>query len=429
MADSEKKEEEERRSGAVLPWGGAAGQGAGGWGGWLGTAARAMALSPEAALLRILSGAVLGVAGLGLAATLYGRSQAKTNPALAVNFEQRRPGEAPADARPPMENFVRGMAGLWGPVLGLSDAPAAEGAAPPTDALDAAAHGAKPKADKDAAPEDKTGSGAPGEGVEVERDGSGAGGASGSLGAGGMRPGSGALALADLTGAPRAAGGAGAPLSDGSDGASGAKRDMRSGALRSARPTAGKAGKGALNQLKFAQNRSALGAASTAPERSYSSAQSAFEGGTPGASGGAIGGAGASQGGAGIGSSPANPRRVETGPMSPDSKRMTCPSGYTLDGSDCKPLEGVNKTPYQGLADMAKAFLVAGAALALLGLFLITRPTPGLQILGGILLGAAAGLIIAALAIGADIQNRYGQKKQKDAIDSAAGRAGQGKSP
>ncbi|TPW19308.1 MAG: hypothetical protein FD126_2815, partial [Elusimicrobia bacterium] len=131
----------------------------------------------------------------------------------------------------------------------------------------------------------------------------------------------------------------------------------------------------------------------------------------------------------GLGSTPANPRRGETGPMPSGSKRMSCPSGYSLDGSDCKPLEGVNKTPYQGLADMAKAFLIVGAALALLGLLLITRPVPWMQILGGVLLGAAAGLIIAALAIGADIQNRYGQKKQKDAIDSAAGRAGQGKPP
>lgn len=430
MADS-KKEEEEKRSGAVLPWGGAAGGGSGGWGGWLGTAARAMALSPEAALLRILSGAVLGVGVLGLGATLYGRAQAAKGGPLAVNFESRRPGEAPSDARPPMEDFVRGMAGLWGPVLGLSDAPAPE--APAADAPgDAAADGSAKggPAEADGKSDGKDGAGSA-DGAAASPDvavGGGAGGFGGTAGGAGGGPGSGALASADLGAAARG-GAPGAASGEAAGGAAAAKRDMRAGTLRSARPTAGKAGKGALNQLKFAQNRSALGAASVAPERSYGAAQSAFEGGAPGAAGGSIGGAGAGEGGAGLGSSPANPRRGPTGPMNPDSKRLSCPSGYTLDGSDCRPLEGVNKTPYQGLADMAKAFLVVGAALALLGLLLITRPTPWMQILGGVLLGAAAGLIVAALAIGADIQSRYGQKAQKDAIDSAAGRASQGKPP
>ncbi|TBR21028.1 hypothetical protein EPO15_11335 [bacterium] len=432
MGDS-KKDEEERRSGAVLPLGGGgAGAGPGGWGGWLNALARAMAVSPEAALLRIFGGAAVGVCALAVTATLYGRATAAGGGPLAVSFD-RRPGEAQVEAHPPMENFVRGMAGLWGPVLGLSDAPAAEPA--PPDAPKGAAEGEAGKADQDSAEKGKKDGAGAAEGDAAARAAAAEAAAAGASGpgVGGGGSGSGALASDALAGAAGAAGagkaGAGA-LPDGADtGAPASKRDMRAGALRSARPASGKAGSGALNQLKFAQNRSALGAMSAAPERSYGAAQSAFEGGAPGAAGGGIGGAGASQGGAGVGSVPASPRYGPTGPMNPDSKRLSCPSGYSLDGSDCKPLEGVNKTPYQGLADMAKAFLIAAAALALVGLILVTQPTPWMQALGGILLGAAAGLIIAALAIGADIQNRYGQKKQADAIGSAAGRAGQGKSP
>lgn len=426
----QKEKEEEKRSGAVLPLGGGASAGPGGWGGWLNAAARAMAVSPEAALLRILSGAVLGVGGLGLTATLYGRAQAGRTAPLVVDFEGRRPGEAAPDERRPMEDFVRGMAGLWGPVLGLSDAPAADAGAPPLP--DGAADAAAAKAAKGAEAEGEDGAkeSAPeggAAGAQDAADGGGASGAGAGSGAGGS--GSGALASSDLAGGARAGASAGAVPEDGSGTASASKRTMRAGAVRSARPAGGKAGKGALNQLKFAQGRSALGASAASAERSYGAAQSAFEGGGPAGAGSGIGGAGASQGGAGLGGGSANPRRVDVGRALEDQKRLSCPSGYTLDGADCKPLEGVNKTPYQGLVDMAKAFLVVGAALALLGLILVTRPVPWMQALGGILLGAAAGLIIAALAIGADIQSRYGQKSQKDAIDASAGRAGKGRSP
>lgn len=430
MADPKEKEEE-KRSGAVLPLGGGgAAAGPGGWGGWLNAAARAMAVSPEAALLRILSGALLGVGGLALTATLYGRAQAGRTAPLVVDFEGRRPGEAAPDERRPMEDFVRGMAGLWGPVLGLSDAPADDAGAPPVP--DGAAGAAAAKAAKDSGAEGKDGAkeSGPEGGAAAAQDAAVGGGASGAgAGPGDGASASGALASADLAGAARAGAAGGAALDDGAGGAASAKRDMRAGAVRSARPAGGKAGKGALNQLKFARGRSALGASAASPERSYGAAQSAFEGGGPAGAGSAIGGAGAGQGGAGLSSGRNNPKVVDVGRAVQEQSRLSCPSGYMLDGTDCRPLEGVNKTPYQGLVDMAKAFLVVGAALALLGLLLVTRPVPWMQALGGILLGAAAGLIIAALAIGADIQSRYGQKGQKDAIDASAGRAGKGQSP
>ncbi|MBI2363328.1 MAG: hypothetical protein HYV15_08120, partial [Elusimicrobia bacterium] len=215
------------------------------------------------------------------------------------------------------------------------------------------------------------------------------------------------------------------PSGGAAPGGTAALRQMRAGTLRSARGAPPKAGKGALSQLKFADRSSQLGASAASAERSYQAAQSAFEGGAVGA-GSPIGGAGAGDGGAGVS---ASPRGTIAGPTQSPGPRLSCPSGYTLDGLDCRALQGENKTPYQNLADTAKTLLILGAVLAAVGLLLVTRPLPWMQIVGGMMLGAAAALILAALAIGADIKSRYGQGAQKDAIDAAGSRAGQGKSP
>ncbi|MBI5202046.1 MAG: hypothetical protein HY925_10705, partial [Elusimicrobia bacterium] len=45
---------------------------------------------------------------------------------------------------------------------------------------------------------------------------------------------------------------------------------------------------------------------------------------------------------------------------------------------------------------------------------------PSGQLLGGLLLGAALALALAAMAIGNTIKNEYGQTPQKNAIDAGA---------
>lgn len=378
----------------------------------------ALLTSPEAMFPRVLAGLTIAVGISWLAATEIGRWNAPDGSPLAAPFDPA-PAMSPSafDARTPAESLVRGMAGLWGPVLGMGEAGhdslndgAAETPPPPPD------DAAKKPGDESAS---KTADGAA-EGTE-------AGGGQGAAGAGGSgtwAPGSAsaAAALGGTHSGDAAAGAAAldAALAQARAGAESPARDMRAGALRSARPQPARSGKGALRQLKFADGQSRLGAATAAPERSYDAAKAAFEGAGTGA-GSPIGGAGAGEGGAGI-SQASTPRGV-TGPVAPNGPKLTCPSGYSLDGQSCRPLQGVNKTPYQSQADMAKAFILIGAILAALGLFLATRPVPWMQIVGGMMLGAAAALIIAALAIGADIEKNYGQKPQRQAIDAQAARA------
>ena len=423
----DKDEEEERRGGAVLPWW-RAGGGDGGFGpmGLLRALGRAFLTAPEAVFLRVLAGGLVALGGAWGIATVAGRSAAADGSPIMSPFIPAPAGLSADSAlagRRDLASLVRGMEGLWGtPPDPVSDAPAASDLPVPDSG---SSGGPEDAAGKDEAAK----SGAePGAGADFSGGGDGGGadfvpgatlgGAPGGLGAG-------ALASAAAGGAKGSM--AGEVPAGSAGGAASPARQMRAGTLRSARGGPARAGKGALNQLKFADKSSQIGATAGSAERSYQAAQSAFEGGAVGA-GSPIGGAGAGDGGAGVSAGP-NPRGTIAGPTPGTGPRLSCPSGYTLDGSDCKPLQGVNKTPYQHLADMAKTFLILGAVLAAVGLLLVTRPVPWMQIVGGMMLGAAAALILAALAIGADIKNRYGQDPQKSAIDAAGARAGQGKSP
>ncbi|MFA5140552.1 MAG: hypothetical protein WC728_15085 [Elusimicrobiota bacterium] len=121
---------------------------------------------------------------------------------------------------------------------------------------------------------------------------------------------------------------------------------------------------------------------------------------------------------------------VDPGPIrqSPQ-QRLSCPSGYYLKGEICAPIESENKTPYQGLTDTARMMLIGAAVLAAIGLVLMTQCAGPLQILGGMLLGATLALALAAVAIGNQIGDEYGQKPQKEAVDGSASRAVEGRSP
>ena len=180
-------------------------------------------------------------------------------------------------------------------------------------------------------------------------------------------------------------------------------------------------GRSAMDQLKFAQNQSAAARMSSSPERSYQTADSAFQGQTA-----VPGGIPAVAGGP----TTAAPQPSPVSEPSPRavSPPLSCPSGYALSGTMCQPLQAQNVAPYQGLVDTARKMLIAAAILAALGLFLLLGKggAPGMQILGGLLLGAAVALALAAMVIGNTIQSEYGQTPQKKAIDAGAGRALQG---
>lgn len=173
----------------------------------------------------------------------------------------------------------------------------------------------------------------------------------------------------------------------------------------------------AMDQLKFAQNQSNRGRMANSSERSFQAADNAFQGqsaqpgGIPAVAAGA--------------SAPAAPPMAmqEGGPRNA-SPVMNCPAGTQLiNGNACKPIETRNVTPYQGLVEMARKFLIAAAVLAVLGLFLLMKGGPGGQLLGGLLLGAAIALAVAAMMIGNTIEKEYGQAPQKKAIEHGASKS------
>ncbi len=170
-----------------------------------------------------------------------------------------------------------------------------------------------------------------------------------------------------------------------------------------------------MDQLRFAQNMSNAGRQSHSAERGYQASDNAFQGqsampgGLP-----AAGGAGASAPG------PMEMSRGEGGPKMGGSAQATCPSGYVYDGAACQPLKTQDVTPYKNLVELARKFLIGAAILAALGLFLLIKGGPSGQLMGGLLLGAAAALALAAMAIGNTIKQDYDQTPQKNAIDAGA---------
>ena len=191
---------------------------------------------------------------------------------------------------------------------------------------------------------------------------------------------------------------------------------------RSLRGARGKPGSlNAFRQLKMSEKLSKEAAYSPKTGQSYETAGAAFGGGT---SGTPIEGVGAGDSGGGIGSSGGDSQSGQS------TAAKLCPSGYLMTGDSCVPVEYENQTPYQDLVDMARMFIVGAAVCALLGLFLLTRAgNPALQILGGILLGIAAALVLAALAIGNRVQDQYEQGAQNQAIQESGSDALQGESP
>lgn len=178
--------------------------------------------------------------------------------------------------------------------------------------------------------------------------------------------------------------------------------------------------RGAMDQLKFAQNQSNRGRLANSSERSYQAADNAFQGQTAQA-----GGIPAVAGSPAPGAPPMVTQQGGPRNAGPD---ISCPPGtHLINGNACKPIETRNVTPYQGLVDLARKFLWAAAILAVLGLFLLIKGGPGGQLMGGLLLGAALALALAAVAIGNTIEKEYGQVPQKKAIEQGADKSLKGR--
>ncbi|MBI4346835.1 MAG: hypothetical protein HY553_08265 [Elusimicrobia bacterium] len=268
----------------------------------------------------------------------------------------------------------------------------------------------------------------PGEGGEGE-----AGGEKGRKEGGEGKPGEGAEAAALDAAAAGGRGGSGASMG----GLAGLRGPGTSGASSSASMPAGVTGgslsrarqallpgrktiaraparsRGALGQLKFAKNMSNQGKLAPSSERSYEAASTAFQGQT--AQPGGI----PAVGGVPVGAPAPQDTPGEGGPTFGRAP-PTCPAGYTFDGSDCLPPPTKDVTPYKNLVELARKFLIAAAILGALGLFMLMKGGPSGQLLGGLLLGAALALALAAMAIGNTIKQDYDQTPQKEAIDRQA---------
>lgn len=430
----DKEEEEKRRAGAA-PWLSRAGaRGPAGAGlDWSSPAAflrsgwSVLAYSPQAGLLRVALGAAAAVHAVLLGVFLVENAPdggpAFFNGALAPPESRQDSNGAfgAGIAKPSVESLVVGLGNVLFPGSRLNDAPAAAAEDSGAAAADQLADSAEPTSGlpdedsrKNGAERSELG---PGEGQGAPGDKPSLAGTLASLGS---SPGGGMQSSAAQAGPPPGKGAAGKSSSE-------RRKTLPTGARGIARGPGG--GRGALGQLRFADTMSNKGKYDSSGERAYKAAGNAFSGqtGTAGA-GDSIGGAGDSVGGgSGVGSSPSS---RPSGPVADaPQQNYSCPAGYILRGTECQPLDdGRNKTPWQGMVNTARMFLVAAAALALVGLLLLTKPGPA-QILGGVLLGLAAGLVVAAMSIGMQIEDRYGQAPQRRAIDDAGGSAMKGQKP
>ncbi|MBI2362445.1 MAG: hypothetical protein HYV15_03560, partial [Elusimicrobia bacterium] len=151
-----KDDEEERRSGAVLPWCRAASTDTGfGPLGFMRALGRAFLVAPEATFLRVLAGGVVALGGLWGVAAVAGRSAAADGSPIMSPFLPAPDGLAAESAlagRSDLASLVRGMAGLWGtPPEAVADAAASAGVGDGALDLPMGEDGAAAKKEKGAA--------------------------------------------------------------------------------------------------------------------------------------------------------------------------------------------------------------------------------------------------------------------------------------
>jgi hypothetical protein len=428
--EDEDPRKKEKRFAAAFPWFSRAAT--------PGTAWHTLLLAPQGALFRVGLGALVAVnASLGVGhlwnkkAVAEGRNAPFSFASPNLDRAGGKSGNGDAE-RPSMSSLIVGLGNVLGDDEHLVDTLSGvyeeeEFVDPDGAALDGAGSEG----------EGQDGQGADGEGEEAT--GEGQDGAAGN-GAGGAGAAAGQLASAGGAGALGGSAGTSAMLKAGNPkGGAASARGGDAGKLSARRKIPVRGGrtisrnrggaKGALGQLKFAKNQSRKAATASTTGGAAQTAEDAFQGQTAGGGGSAIDGAGTTPGSGGISSGQSD---TPPGSVIPDSaSQLSCPSGYILEGDSCKPIGGGNKTPWQNMIGMARALLIGAAALAAIGLFLLLKAPwpPWGQIIGGFLLGMALVMVVAAMAIGNQIQNQYGQKTQGDIINSSGSGAMQGTAP
>jgi len=375
-----------------------------------------LAYAPQGTLLRFAIGAALGVHGIMLGASILSSDGEKWNGEEAT-FTSRGSARNAAGAavagrgRSPMASLITGYKNLFGegPLpagneVGGPEAEDGDGAAP------------------DSAWEDPvTGGAGDGESEDGEAAGDAAKEAMGQLAS---AKGIGTLSTNIGGAAGTSAGFSGAPLRGpgGSTGSSArSKNSIRSDKGRSAKTPAGR--RGALKQLGFANTQSLRGRGAKSGEAGYEAASTAFEGQTsPGSAGTPIGGSGAGLGGTDTKMTPSNPAGSPVNTSG--SENTTCPAGYYPFEGECSYIGGRNQTPWQGMLENANVLLIAAAIMIFAGLMLLWKAPPGpWQIFGGVLVGLGIGLVVTAFAIGNQIEDKYGQGRQRDVVYDEGGRA------
>ncbi|MFA6029692.1 MAG: hypothetical protein WC969_07560 [Elusimicrobiota bacterium] len=419
---SSKDEKDEERKGGAVPFVTAGGPSAGRltFGARLQSLGKDFLIAPGFSLARGLFVAALVVSAAWLSSSIY--TQLGAPPSDGV--------EVPA---PPMSGSLSrtedGGSSLM-PMLGglrliLNPAALGDGSVEgaPADASSGGTAGGEGPSAKKASSEDGKGeAGAASSGEGENASGSAASPLSGSSGGGSGA--SGTSAGPAGSGAVQAPGAADAAPAGERAGSLG--RPPVAASLRGGRVAASKGGRGrdAMKQLKFAKDMSNYGANSATREGGFSAAEAAFSGQSP-VGGSPDGAAGMSQGGSGL-----NEGLPPSGNLTVGNP--SCPSGYFLNGSVCSPMTGEsgNTTPYQKEVDGARRMILIAAVLFAIGLALLAfTAVPVLNVLGGLLLGLALILIVAASAIGDDLGRRYGQAAQGEAVKRAAAAAAQGQTP
>ncbi|HAH06433.1 MAG TPA: hypothetical protein DCM05_07890 [Elusimicrobia bacterium] len=371
--------------------------------------------APNATMARGLFGAALAV------------SAAWTASAIAYRLDPDRPAEARVSAaasRGPLFRTEDGRSALMPMLDGLRmimgvHAPAsdAEGGAPAAgSSIDALSPAAPPE--PGGTPSEEPGQ--EGEGGEEKAPSGGTPSLGGLSSAGGGSAGSSSASGAPPVGPSGAsAGSAASPAKGGTPGDYRSTALIRSGKIAASNPARGR---GAMKQLKFANNLSKQAQRSPGMESGYTAAEAAFSGQAPKAGMPASPDGGVQQDGPG----------PKPQPMSTPISSKSCPAGYFINGDVCSPMTGEsgNKTPYQDELDAARRYLIFAAILAAVGIALLAlTSSPILHILGGLLLGFALIMVVAAAVFGDDIINKFGQMTQGLGVKSAGSAAMQGQAP
>ncbi|MFH2203185.1 MAG: hypothetical protein ABIJ96_08740 [Elusimicrobiota bacterium] len=409
-----------------------------------------LAYAPQGTLLRVAIGAAIGVHGLMLGASIMSKQQGDSAQGEVVfnsRVNARDAAGMELGGRKPMDALLTGYKTL------LRDGPSGTGG-----------EGADGKSAEGADGEGADGEGADGEGADGEADGT-AGAMDASAGmeeamraamdtAGGGKSGGGVSAFgkpaftklaSNLGGSGSSSARFSAPALGGASGggknAAGDKAAARGAtSMRAGGKTIAKSPvrqRGSLNQLKFANDKSQRGLGAKTQGAGYEAASNAFEQQTGGSGiGTPIGGSGAGVGGADTAATPTNLKGDSL-----DSKQIepaeTCRSGFYLTPDGCVYVGNKNVTPWQSALQRAKWSLVGAGIAFAFALFMwkwvATKVPPGpwhtaILVSAGIAAAIGAGLLINAIVVANQIEDKYGQTLQKESVvDQGLRRSVQGK--